>query len=280
MSTPLKNLQKKEIQSSNTQWWKNYQYQPLSVLNNELNSDHVVILGAGPSLNYAQQMIENFCKNKALFLVPDILAKAFIKKYPTSRRIIFTLENRRHPYLQGISNEKIAVYCKANRQNIPKSSNSMYLFHFDFDKKFDKNSGESTQIVSPGTVTGAAFAWTIKTLYKEYIQNLEFIHVHTMGIDLSYPDSQMYGRLAQYPFINDYWKNRETLEWEKILVKTSHVIMKHGYLIRTCEEFLKTGKNLETMLNSVDSRLKLFDYSPLGIQHPLCAKWDAKINAE
>ena len=277
MSTVLKNLQKSY---NKPQWWKDYDTFPLHDLKGELNCSHIVILGAGPSLNYVEPVIEKFCANNALFLIPDVLARSFIKKYPTSNRIIFTLENRRHPYLFGLANEKIAVYYKTNILNLPKASNSIYLFHFDFDNDFNKESIESTQVVSPGTVTGAAFAWAIQTIYSEYNQKVESIHVHTMGVDLSYPDCQMYGRLAQYPMLNDYWLNRETSEWERVLKKTTHAILKNGYIIRTCDEFIKTKQNLETMLETVDSRLKLFDYSPLGIEHPVCAKWDPKINSE
>jgi len=243
-----------------------HQERPLCDFLPSFTADKVVVVGAGPSLDYCHHEIkENFDTN-ALFFLTDIVAANFIRHYPQSRRLIFSVEHRLHGYLKSLKNEEIAFYTGANRANLPTIENRLFRFHFDFDeKKSAYMSSHSTRLVSPGTVAGAALAAALY-LAKESQNRVE---IDLLGIDFAYPEERVYSRLAYRPVQSSYWNRRESREYEAILARSSRVWLKNGFAIPTSEEFFRAKENFETLLLSIPGStlegVQVNDFSPLGL---------------
>jgi len=216
-----------------------------------------VLIAGGPSLDYWLNEIEALSLQNTLFFLTDVVALKFIQKYPKSRRMIFSLESRIHLYLKGLEAENIAFYYKANKANVDFSKNRIFLFHFDFDPEIEY----STRISSPGTVAGAIFYWVISELFKKSGRT----KLHLFGLDLAYPDNQMYNRLSRTHYKDSYWNRKEKSEWIMVLKRSAWVIPRGGFLIRTSEEFKSTRENLEIFIEKWGNKIEIYDYSPLGI---------------
>ncbi|MDH4263398.1 MAG: hypothetical protein OEV78_10185 [Spirochaetia bacterium] len=217
---------------------------------------NIVVIGGGPSLDVCIDEITNLIGDDTVFLLTDIVSSNFIKMFPESNRLIFTVEPRRHNYLINLQNELIACYLRAEKKNFSEKNNKCYMFHFDID---ELDTEDSLSIKSPGTVSGAIIYWSL--MVSKFNGNKSSIFL--FGIDLCYIDNQVYNRLCQFTFKHDYWNNRESREWVAILKRTANIIYFNGFLIRSSFEFSTTKKKLEILLEGGGN--VVYDYSPLGI---------------
>ncbi|MDH5719898.1 MAG: hypothetical protein OEZ13_04665 [Spirochaetia bacterium] len=220
------------------------------------------IIGAGPSLDFCEKEITELAEKETTFLLSDSVASSFIKIYPNTKRIIFTVEARYHLYLKTLKKESIAFYIHANKRNLSEEETAIYLFQFVYDLK--KSDLKTTVLVSPGTVAGAMLSWA---LYSA--KNLKFKstpEIYLLGVDLAYADNMIYSRLfsAKYEAFNLFF-NRETHEYIASLKKSSYAYLINGFPVRTSDEFYKTKKNIEKLIDTINFPLRIYDYSPLGI---------------
>jgi len=231
----------------------------IPLINPYLNEqfENYVLIAGGPSLDYWLNEIEELSLQNTLFFLTDVVALKFIQKYQKTRRIIFSLESRMHIYLKGLEDENIAFYYKANKGNVDFSRNRIFLFHFDFDPDIES----STRISSPGTVAGAIFYWVL----SEFFKKSERTKLHLFGLDLAYPDNQMYNRLSRSHYKDSYWDRKEKSEWIMVLKRSAWVISRGDFLIRTSQEFKSTKENLEILIEKWGKKTEIYDYSPLGI---------------
>lgn len=249
-----------------------------------LNGNKTIIIGGGPSLDYLDHEIHSWRDENYAFVLTDVIAENFIRRWDPDRRIVFTVESRRHSFLKNLSGgELIAFYARANSKNLPQNIREVYSFFFDFDSDLDlKEKNKSLQLISPGTVSGAAFFWVLSRYIKFMNQSQNFHNnlkmanpeIYLAGFDLSYPENQMYNRYSYFRRIDNRFYNRpiETQEWMMTLKKADYAWLRNGNLIKTSSEFRYTKENLELMLTSLDKRIQIFDYSPLGIHHPRVQK--------
>lgn len=224
---------------------------------------NIVVVGAGPSLDFCMPEIADLASDDTLFLLTDIVSENFIKVFPHSQRLVFTVESRRHNYLSALVNERIAVYSKAqkkNYKNYKEAQNRCYGFHFDMDVLEPDQHEKSFAMKSPGTVAGAAIYWALAVSAL----NSGKPRIILFGIDLSYIDNQVYNRLCKFSFTQNYWHNRESREWVAILQRTSEIEFKEGYVIRSSREFSLTKEKLGILLAGF-ANTRLLDYSPMGI---------------
>jgi len=223
----------------------------------KLGQKNIAVIGGGPSLDFCMPEIASLAHDDTLFLLTDIVSENFIKMFPGSSRMVFTVEPRRHNYLGAMVNEQIAFHCGARKRNFNQRENSCYMFHFDFDSAVPAN---SFAMKSPGTVAGAIIYWALQVAR----QNGDAAQILLFGVDLSYIDNQVYNRLCKFSFHQNYWNNRETREWAAILQRTADIEFKEGYLVRSSREFSLTKENLGILLENY-KYTRLFDYSPMGI---------------
>lgn len=225
---------------------------------------NIAIIGGGPSLDFSMEEIEHLYRQDTVFFLTDIISDNFIKIFPDSKRLIFTVEAKPHNYLKNLANEKIAAHVRADTRNYSKKKNHCYSFHFDIDKPGIKNSFE---MKSPGTVAGAAIYWALSVSKRNQNPN----NIILFGIDLSYIDNQVYNRLCKFSFQQDYWTKRENREWIAILKKTADIQFSYGYVIRSSREFSMTKEKLEILIQN-QKNIMIMDYSPMGISENLVKK--------
>ena len=260
-------------------WPDSVSPQALENLLRKCDFSSVVLVGAGPSLDYCTHEIEEALEKGALFFLTDIVARQFVHRYPSSHRVIFSVENRRHDYLQSLYDEDLAFYAEAGRYNLPRCSNRVYLFHFDFDQKnLPQLADVSTCLVSPGTVAGAALS---AALYLARL-NAKMREIRLLGLDFSYPEERVYARMAASDrFPGNYWRRREVHEWEAAAMRGSRFQVVGGYVIRTSEEFYRSKENFEILLGSIEGSsiegITIIDYSPLGLSRHVIKKIPASM---
>lgn len=241
-----------------------------------LEKHKTVIIGGGPSLDYMDHEIKFWIQNDYTFILTDIIADRFIRRWNPDRRIIFTVESRRTFFLSKLNHdEMVGVYAHANMKNLPKNLEEVYLFLFDFDIPDEKY--QNFILSSPGTVTGAALFWVLSRytfFLKKTPSGRLAPELHLAGFDLSYPENQMYNRYSWYRSFNQTRYNLpvESVEWMMTIKKSDYAWIKYGNQIKTSREFRRTKENSEHLINSMSSKIQLFDYSPLGITHPLVQK--------
>ena len=247
-------------------------FQSLEKLLPLMKNGKYCLIGAGPSLDLCLQEIEECLKNNFVFLISDSVAVSFLKRFPESKRIIFTVENRYHSYLKRLENENIAVYINYNERNIPRNKkNNIFGFQFVFDAP--EKHKNMIRLISAGTVAGAMFSWV---LYAAKILKFDNKPELTLlGTDLAYIDGMVYSKF----FLSKHhdsscFLNRETHEYLASLKKSSYAWVKHDQIIKTSEEFYQTKKNLEKIIDTINFPLNIYDYSPLGINS---AKVEKKI---
>jgi hypothetical protein len=238
---------------------------------------NIVVVGGGPSLDFCLQELDHLVKEDSVFLLTDIVSANFIKLYPDSNRLIFTVESKRHNYLLGLLNERIACYYRADKKNYNEKLNQCYAFHFDIDEN-EKNrikTDNSYAMKSPGTVAGAIIYWGLVAANV----NQQKSQMILLGVDLSYIDNQVYNRLCKFTFLQNYWTNRENREWTAVLQRTANMEYVNGYVIRTSREFSLTREKLGVLLSR--EKFNLYDYSPMGISANFVKKViPAKISSE
>jgi len=124
------------------------------------------LIGAGPSLDYCAAEILSLHKRGAAFLVADSVAVGFQKLYPQIAIVVFTVELRRHRYLQrlgtrGIHPVQVMAYQRAAARNQPRGKNVITMRF-----KLLGEDGDLPALYSPGTVLGVMLSYAVEIATK------------------------------------------------------------------------------------------------------------------
>lgn len=226
-------------------------------------SDLFAIVGAGPSLDFCRAEIESLAARGAKFLVSDSVAAALLKAFPGIDATVFTVELRRHLYLARISRlakYTVMAYHRAAARN---------LRNIEADKfKILGEEGDLPELYSPGTVLGVMLSAAVK-MAKE---------IHIFGADFSYIDNQVYSRFIDphAPQVNRL-SSRERWQYEMALKKSTGVILKNGYAIRTSFELMQARENMRGFLAQLPKEIRIMEYSPIGFDSERVEKRIPKI---
>lgn len=222
------------------------------------SGQEIALVGAGPSLDLWYWQLQQL-KEKALFFIVDIVASGFFKKFGIPKHcLVFSVEKKRHLYLQNLSkNIPLAVYSGINWRNIPQE-NPVYVFSLVGEKS------PFLALVSPGTVMGLAFAYSLYLFQKQGGGIL-----HSFGLDYCFKDFQVYSRLVHYKSLNtNRYQTFEQQELFRYYRRGDVFFTKNGLILRTSREFWQSRKNLEKLLETVNFPLKIFNYSSWGFSFP------------
>ncbi len=220
------------------------------VRNSEKN---IVVLGGSPSLDFLIPHLAEFPED-SLFILSDSVAEGVLQLYPTLRRCIVTVENRRHWYLKSLKNETILFYHKGCQRNLPHDAGNECLYF----KMHGEDRDFPLSLPSPGTVAGIAFAFAL-------LLAAPGAKIYLAGIDLSYPDHRVYARLAGSMILPDRFHNRETADLTGIYRRSSHILVQSGFPVRTSAEFLAARENIAELAKREGKDLALFNFSAVQI---------------
>lgn len=223
------------------------------------------LIGAGPSLDYCTKVIGDLAAEGCQFLLSDSVAAAFLRRWPSIDAVVFTVELRRHPYLLRLSQPvPIYAYHRANSRNLGLSRARPIRFF-----KLRGEPGDYPALYSPGTVLGTMLAFAAAGLGD----NLGEIHI--LGADLFYIDDQVYSRyIDTHVPLTSRIVSRELWQYEMVLKKSSGILGKSGFAIRTSFEFLQARKNMCAFISQLPGNVHVFEYSPLGLS---CARIEKRI---
>lgn len=226
------------------------------------------LVGAGPSLDYCTGQIEDLAAQGCRFLLSDSIAAAFLRRWPRLDAAIFTVESRRHPYLIRIPQSlPVYAYNKANPRNL-RSSVCINLTLF----KLIGESGDYPALYSPGTVLGTMLAFAASSLAATGGE------IHFLGVDLFYIDDQIYSRyIDPHVPVTNRLVSRELWQYEMVLKKSSGILTKSGFAIRTSLEFMQARENMRNYIRQLPENIRLFEYSPLGLD---CERVEKRIPRE
>lgn len=225
-----------------------------------------VLVGAGPSLDYARSEILSLIGQGARFLVSDSVAAAFVKLYPAADVTIFTVELRRHPYLSrigknGISPLAVMAYAKAHARNLRLPARAV-LTRF----KLAGEPGDMPELYSPGTVLGVMLSYAVTQMSPPG-------EILILGADFCYIDQQIYSRfvLPHAPPTNRL-NTHENWQLVATFKKTGGVLMKNGFAIRTAFELMQARENMRALIEKLPASVSVAEYSPVGFESPRVAK--------
>lgn len=213
-------------------------------------SDLVALIGAGPSLDYCRADIESLAARGAKFLISDSVAAAFLKVFPQIAATVFTVELRRHLYLARVSRiakYSVMAYHRAAARNLRNIRAEKF--------KILGEEGDLPELYSPGTVLGVMLSAAVR-IAKE---------IHIFGADFSYIDNQVHSRFID-PHAPQVHRlaSREHWQYEMALKKSSGVILKNGYGIRTSFELMQARENMRGFLAKIPGDIRVIEYSPIG----------------
>lgn len=214
------------------------------------------LVDGGPSLDYCGGVIADLAAAGCRFLVSDSVAAGFLRRWPTIDAAIFTVELRRHAYLMRVARAvPVYAYNQANSRNLRLSPGSK-LTAF----KLAGEQGDFPALYSPGTVLGTMLAFAASNLAATGGE------IHFLGADLFYIDDQVYSRFIDphAPSTNRI-VSRELWQYEMVLKKSSGILAKSGFAIRTSFEFMQARENMRNFIRQLPENIRLLEYSPLGL---------------
>ncbi|MFZ5630555.1 MAG: hypothetical protein ACOY5B_15590 [Spirochaetota bacterium] len=226
------------------------------------------LVGGGPSLDYCVSLVEELAARDCKFLLSDSIAAGVLRRWPSLDVAIFTVELRRHPYLIRVPRPApVYAYNKANSRNLRLSPGSK-LTAF----KLAGEQGDFPTLYSPGTVLGTMLAFAASNLAATGGE------IHILGTDLFYIDDQVYSRFIDphAPSTNRI-VSREHWQYEMVLKKSSGILAKSGFAIRTSFEFMQARENMRNFIRQLPDTISLFEYSPLGLD---CERVEKRIPGE
>lgn len=97
--------------------------------------------------------------------------------------------------------------------------------------------------------------------------------LHLFGADFFYVDNQVYSRYID-PHVPEMHrlKSRELWQYEMTLKKSSAVLARSGFAIRTSLEFFQARENMRAYVANLPEQIHLIEYSPLGLDCPRVEK--------
>jgi len=224
------------------------------------------LIGAGPSLDYCRTEIQHLVSRRAHFFISDSVAAGFLKIWQPVRASIFTVETRRHAYLSRIAREaecSILAYRGANSRNLRFTADRV-VSHF----RLAGEEGNLPALYSPGTVFGTMLSCAV-SLSAENASS----EIHLLGADLFYLDNQVYSRLIDsHTPQGNRLHTRELWQYEIVLKRSTELIARAGFGIRTSLEFLHARQNMRDYIDKISTKIHLVEYSPLGIDSPRVEK--------
>lgn len=227
----------------------------------EFLHDHYCLVAAGVSLDACSAQIEQLLKEEIVFILSDIIAFSFIKKYPQSKRLIITVEYRPHNYLKKLKHEHIFFYRSGRRDNLT-ASNFCYPFILMGEKL---SAWQELALVSPGTVGGLSLSLAFYLLLFHPHKTRGQQKISLLGLDFSYAHARLFSRYVQVHLSFSRLYSRELYELEAVYKKTSHWQMSKGQLLRSSAEFILAAQNCTRLLETAPAEIELIDFSPWGI---------------
>lgn len=214
------------------------------------------LVGGGPSLDYCDRVIEDLAEAGCRFLVSDSVAAAFLRRWPGLDAAVFTVELRRHPYLLRLSQAApVYAYHKAHPRNL-----RLYQKGNIIPFKLSGEQGDIPALYSPGTVLGTMLSFAAGSLGESGGE------IHILGADLFYIDDQVYNRyIDPHAPPGNRLASREFWQYEMVLKKSSGVLAKSGFAIRTSFEFMQARENMRAFVRQLPENLHICEYSPLGL---------------
>ena len=228
------------------------QFSPFSQLIDRITGKHVIILGAGPTLDFCFELIGQYSES-ALFVVPDILAAPLLERFPGIELVIFSVEQRRHNYLKLCRDQVICIYENANFRNLPRNYEN--TFH-KFGLAGELHSSDYT-LLSPGTVVGVAAGLALALLKQGKIKNL-----FMFGFDLAYLDFRMYSRIVP-GIMHSRLLTSEDKELYRVLIKSTVLQAYDDQIIRRPAEFVQSLENINKLVQEVGWE-RIYSTSPVG----------------
>ena len=224
------------------------------------------LIGAGPSLDYCSTEIQHLISRRAHFFISDSVAAGFLKLWRPERASIFTVEARRHTYLNRIGHGAdcfILAYQGSNPRNL-RFTTDRVVSHF----RLTGEAGNLPALYSPGTVFGTMLSCAVALSAENAASE-----IHLLGADLFYLDNQVYSRLidSHTPHVNRL-QSRELWQYEIVLKRSTELIARSGFGIRTSFEFLRARQNMRDYAQQISANIHLIEYSPLGIDSPRVEK--------
>ncbi len=213
-------------------------------------------------------MIEDLAAAGCRFLVSDSVAAGFLRRWPGLDAAVFTVELRRHPYLLRLSHATpVYAYHRAHPRNL-----RLHLKGDIIPFKLSGEQGDFMALYSPGTVMGTMLSFAAGSLAERGGE------IHLLGADLFYIDDQVYNRYIDphTPPINRI-TSREFWQYEMVLKKSSGVLAKSGFAIRTSFEFMQSRENMRAFVRQLPENLHICEYSPLGLD---CERVQKRIPGE
>lgn len=224
-----------------------------------------VIVAAGPSLDYCDQEIARLIEQGAHFLLSDSIAAGFLRRWRPAQATVFTVELRRHAYLQRIPGQcsfSVMAYTRANEQNLRFTAHRV-VRRF----KLLNEAGEAPALYSPGTVTGTMLSYAVALVAATGGE------IHILGADLFYIDNQVYSRyIDPHAVPVNRIVSRELWQYEMALKKSTGILAKSGFAIRTGFELMQARENIRDFIAQLPERVRLIEYSPLGLDSPRVEK--------
>jgi len=218
----------------------------------------LVLVGAGPSLDYAASEIPALAARGARFFVSDSVAAAFLKSNPGISATVFSVELRRHNYLariakSGISPFSVMAYVGAHERNLRvPASTAVTRF------KLAGEAGNLLELYSPGTVLGVMLSCAVQVAKPP-------AEIHVLGADFSFIDNQVYSRyIDPHAPQGNRLATRETWQLVAAYKKTAGVIVKNGISIRTSFELMQARENMRALIDRLPTQIKIKEYSPVG----------------
>ncbi|GAB4423920.1 MAG: hypothetical protein OHK0011_04160 [Turneriella sp.] len=225
------------------------------------------LIAAGPSLDYCDQEIASLSAQAAHFLLSDSIAAGFLRRFRPVQATVFTVELRRHAYLQRIpggSAFSVMAYTGANERNLRLNSGRR-ITRF----KLLHEKGDAPALYSPGTVAGTMLSYAVAQLVAKGGDG----EIHLFGADLFYIDNQVYCRCIDphAPPVSRL-QSRELWQYEMALKKSSGILAQSGFAIRTGFELMQARENMRAFIARLPESIRLVEYSPLGLDHPRVEK--------
>ncbi len=161
----------------------------------------------------------------------------------------------------------VYAYHRAHPRNLRLSDKSEIILF-----KLLGEQGEFPALYSPGTVMGTMLSFAVGCLAESGGE------IHLLGADLFYVDDQVYNRyIDPHAPPTHRTASREFWQYEMVLKKSSGILTKSGFAIRTSFEFMQTRENMRAFVRQLPDNLHICEYSPLGLD---CERVQKRIPGE